>query len=80
MLQEIGVNYILICSLLDAIGTCARALGTEYGTSGPLLRTTLVPLLERLGDPLPAVATAAEEVLQAVCASCGYSGLQVEML
>ena len=67
---------MLTRSLLDAVGTFACAIGTEYASSGILLRAVLVPLLERLGDPSPAVATAAEEVLVAVCDSCNYTGLR----
>ena len=76
MVQVLGTNLMLTRSMLDAVGSFARALGTAYASSGILLRVVLVPLLERLGDPLPAVAAAAEEVLLVVCASCSYTGLQ----
>lgn len=75
-MQVLGTNLMLIRGLLDAVGTFAHALGTEYASSGILLRAVLVPLLERLGDPSPAVAVAAEEVLMVVCDSCGYANLQ----
>ena len=75
-MQVLGTNLMLIRSMLDAVGTFAHALGPEYASSGVLLRLVLVPLLERLGDPSPAVAAAAEEVLMVVCSSCKYTGLQ----
>ena len=76
LLQELGTNLILIRSLLEAVGTFARILGTRFASSGQLLRIVLLPLLERLGDPSPAVGMAAHEVIQAICSSCAYSDLQ----
>ena len=75
-LQALGVNVMLIRSLLDAVGTFASALGSAYASAGGLLRVVLLPLLERLGDPSPAVALTAEEVLVGMCTSCNYTGLQ----
>lgn len=67
---------ILIRSLLDAVGTLARVLGKQYATEGAFLRIAILPLLERLGDPSPAVAGIAEDVIRSICGHCGYSGLQ----
>ena len=59
---------------MDAVGTIASISKASYALSG-LIRTALLPLLERLGDPSPGVSQAAEEVMDVVCASCGYAGL-----
>lgn len=75
-LQELGTNVMLIRSLLDAVGAIAQVLGSEYASSGSFLRTALLPLLERLGDPCPAAAAAAQEIITVICAACGYLGLQ----
>ena len=62
-------------SLLDALGSFARAVGTEYAASGSMLRVVLLPVLERLGDPCPAVAAAAGVAVGSICLHCRYSGL-----
>ena len=62
-------------SLLDAVGSFARAVGLEYATSGSMLRVVLLPVLERLGDPCPAVAAAAGVAVGSICLHCRYSGL-----
>ena len=40
---------MLLRVLLEAVGTSARAVGPRFATAGRLLRTVLLPTLERLG-------------------------------
>lgn len=72
--QELGENALLARVLLEAIGSFARAVGPAY-SNGSLLRTALLPFLEKLGDASPGVAATAEVALRAVCFQCGYAGL-----
>lgn len=55
--------------LCDASGVAARCLGKRF--SGRALRTTLLLLLERFGDPCALVSDAAAGALAWVCVSCG---------
>ena len=40
------------------------------------MRSTLLPLVERLGDPCQAVAASAELAVSVLCSACGYDGLR----
>lgn len=40
---------MLLRVLLEAVGTSARAVGPRFSSAGRLLRTVLLPTLERLG-------------------------------
>ena len=40
---------MLLRVLLEGVGTCARTIGPRFATTGRLLRTVLLPTLERLG-------------------------------
>jgi hypothetical protein len=73
-LQVLGENVILIRSLLDAVGCCARVLGPAFATSGTPLRLVLLPLLERLGDPCPSVTATADDAISSICLHCNYQG------
>ena len=73
-LQALGENVILIRSLLEGVGVCARALGQAFATRGTPLRLVLLPLLERLGDPCPSVVATADDAISSVCLHCGYTG------
>ena len=73
-LQALGENVILIRSLLDAVGCCARVLGPPFASEGTPLRVILLPLLERLGDPCPSVATTADDAITSICLHCNYPG------
>lgn len=47
--QQLGVNVLAARVAVEAVGACARALGPSFARNGRLLRTVLLPLLERLG-------------------------------
>ncbi len=47
--QLLGCNALLQRAALECCGTAARALGTRFAQNGRLLRTALLPLLEKLG-------------------------------
>jgi len=72
--QVLGANALLLRCLIDGVGTVARCAGPAFSTgSSKLLRTALLPLLDRLADPCPLVATAASGALQSICRHAGYS-------
>lgn len=48
--QQLGCNALLLKSAIECCGVVARALGPRFPQSGRLLRTTLLPLLEKLGE------------------------------
>ena len=50
--QALGENVMLLRVLLEAVGTSARAIGPRFATAGRLLRTVLLPTLERLGEQI----------------------------
>ena len=68
-----GCNALLQRAVLDCIGTSARALGTSFSSTGRLLRTVLLPTLEKLNDPCKMVSSAAETAVQVMCAFGGES-------
>lgn len=47
--QELGTNVVAVRVAVEAVGTCARALGPSFASNGRLLRAALLPVLERLG-------------------------------
>lgn len=47
--QVLGCNALLQRAALECCGTAARALGPRFAQNGRLLRTALLPLLEKLG-------------------------------
>ena len=47
--QVLGENVMLLRVLLESVGAAARAAGPRFASSGRLLRTVLLPTLERLG-------------------------------
>lgn len=75
VLQAVGENIVLARSLLEAVGVLAQSVGARYATSGALLRVTLLPVLERLGDPAAAVASSAAAAFGCICRASGYAGL-----
>lgn len=48
--QQLGCNALLQRAALECCGTAARALGPRFAQNGRLLRTALLPLLEKLGE------------------------------
>jgi hypothetical protein len=74
LLQVLGANALLLRSLIDCVGTAARCAGPAFcsGSSTRLLRTSLLPLLERLADPCPLVSSAAAGALDSICRHSGY--------
>ena len=48
-MQVLGENVLLMRVLLEAVGAIARTLGLRFAATGGLLRTVLLPTLERLG-------------------------------
>lgn len=72
--QEIALNALLACRLLEAAGSCARCLGPRLAPLGRPLRALLLPMLCRLADPVPAVCTAATGSLYCLCLHCGFGG------
>jgi hypothetical protein len=72
-LQVLGANALLLRCLIDCVGTSARCAGPSFSSgSSTLLRTCLLPLIERLADPCPLVSTAAAGALDSVCRHTGY--------
>lgn len=69
----LGENALLARALAEAVGGIARALGPAMARR--LLRTVLLPLLERLAEPCGLVAGAAGDALDSVCAHCGCVGV-----
>lgn len=69
----LGANALLLRCLLDCVGTCARCAGPTFSSgSSRLLRTCLLPLLERLADPCPLVSSAAVGALDSICRHTGF--------
>ena len=48
-MQVLGENVMLARVLLEAVGAIARSVGPRFAATGGLLRTVLLPSLERLG-------------------------------
>lgn len=48
--QLLGCNALLQRAALECCGTATRALGPRFAQNGRLLRATLLPLLEKLGE------------------------------
>lgn len=49
-MQQLGCNALLLKSAIECCGVVARALGPRFSQNGRLVRTTLLPLLEKLGE------------------------------
>ena len=64
--QNLGSNAVLLRAVLENVGVHAHVLGCSFTTTGYLLQTILLPVLERLGDPIMFVSAAAESALQVV--------------
>jgi len=71
--KDRGSNALLQRAILDCIGTSARALGLQFTSNGRLLRSVLLPVIQKSGDPCRIVTAAADTALQAVCTFCGYA-------
>lgn len=50
MAQQLGCNALLQKAAVECCGAAARALGPRFSQNGRLLRTALLPLLEKLGE------------------------------
>ncbi|KAK9808680.1 hypothetical protein WJX72_001826 [[Myrmecia] bisecta] len=74
--QVLGENALLMRVLLETVGVAARAIGLRFTANGRILRTVLLPVLERMGDPSPFVAAAAATAVGSICMHCGYASLQ----
>ena len=48
--RERGYNALLVKAALECCGAVARALGPRFAQNGRLLRATLLPMLEKLGE------------------------------
>jgi len=46
----LGENVMLARVLLEAVGAIERSVGPRFAATGGLLRTVLLPSLERLGE------------------------------
>jgi TELO2-interacting protein 1 len=73
--QAAGENIILSRALLESVGVFALSVGPQYAVPGQLLRVTLLPVLERLGDPSAAVASSAAAAFGCICRASGYASL-----
>lgn len=73
--QTLGENALLSRAAMECSGTLARCLGVRFAANGRLLRTVLMPLLERLGDPCLFVVAAAAAAVDSVTLHCGYGSL-----
>ncbi|OWF46694.1 TELO2-interacting protein 1 homolog [Mizuhopecten yessoensis] len=74
--DSVGVyhrNTVLICLLLEGLGTFAKVLGKSYL---PLLVQTLYPMLEKLGDNTAVISNAAYLSLCTTCTACNYSSIE----
>ena len=71
-LKDRGSNALLQRAILDCIGTSARALGSLFTTNGRLVRSILLPVVQKMGDPCRIVASSADTTIQAICTFCGY--------
>ncbi|CAL8470133.1 g9675 [Coccomyxa elongata] len=74
--QVLAQNAVLAKALLEGVGAFARALGHRFAAGGRLMYTVLIPLLERLADPCPSVASSAAAAVGSLCLHSGYSGLE----
>ncbi len=74
--QVLAQNAVLARALLEGVGAFARALGHRFAAGGRLMYTVLIPLLERLADPCPSVASSAAAAVGSLCLHSGYSGLE----
>lgn len=73
LLQVLGANALLLRSLIDCVATAARCAGPVFSSgSSRLLRTSVLPLLERLADACHLVSTAAAGALDSICRHTGY--------
>ncbi|KAL4440079.1 hypothetical protein ABPG75_003080 [Micractinium tetrahymenae] len=72
--QQLGCNALLLRAALECCGAAARALGPRFAQNGRLLRTTLLPLLDKLADGAQLVSSAAQAAVGSVCWCCGYGG------
>ena len=72
----IAENAVLARALLEGIGAFAHALGRRFAAGGRLMYTVLIPLLERLADPCPSVASSAAAAVGSLCLHSGYSSLE----
>jgi hypothetical protein len=70
----LGLNALLLRCCCDFLGACGRSLGRTFTAPGPLLRAALLPLLDRLADPVPLVADAAGAALSCICRHGGHPG------
>ena len=66
-IKDRGCNALLQRACLDCVGSAARALGPKFSTHGRLMRSVLLPTLEKIGDPCQLVSSAAESATQALC-------------
>jgi hypothetical protein len=71
---------MLLRGLCDCLGSCARSKSSGLPSHGPLLRTMLLPLLDRLSDPCPLVSDAATTALISICRHGGYPGGIAQLL
>ena len=71
--KDRGSNALLQRAILDCIGTSACALGVQFTSNGRLVRSILLPVVQKSGDPCRTVAASADTAIQAICTFCGYS-------
>ncbi|KAG7670538.1 hypothetical protein Ndes2526B_g00298 [Nannochloris sp. 'desiccata'] len=71
--KDRGSNALLQRAILDCIGTSSRALGLQFTSNGRLIRSILLPVIQKLGDPCRIVAASADTTIQAMCTFCGYA-------
>ena len=70
--QQLGCNALLLKASAECCGAAARGMGTRFVQNGLLLRTCLLPLLEKLGArmlraPCPPHPTPPEAMLDTAC-------------
>eukprot|EP00887_Chlorella_sp_A99_P000587 scaffold17.g587.t1 len=72
--QQLGCNALLQRAAAECCGAAARALGPRFASCGRLLRTVLLPLLEKLAAPAPLAAAGARAALSSIACWGGYAG------
>ncbi|XP_072305659.1 TELO2-interacting protein 1 homolog [Eucyclogobius newberryi] len=73
-LHQLNSNIWQLCVQLEGISSSAQALGQGFG---PLLMTSLYPVLEKAGEESLLVSQAALGCMWDMCKACGYPSLKV---
>lgn len=71
----LACNALMLRVLLEGVGVAGRVMKDRFTSSGRHVLTVLMPTLQRLADPCPLVAAAADVALTAICVYGGLSSL-----